>query len=337
MTNVPRIAVVGCGAIAEEYYLPALVSMPEVMERLILVDPSPARLETLSAKYAVERCARDYHEVLRDVDGAILAVPTGLHALIGVEFLSRRLPVLCEKPLAEDAAHARVMIEMAYDRETALAVNYLQRLVPHFALVKHLLESRMYGSPLRMEYYVGEIFNWPTVSGFYFKSDPSTRGILRDRGAHAVDHICWWLGGKPEVVSSFNDSFGGSEAVAHLNFEKDSCAGKLVMSWFADTPCRFFIECESALIEGDVYDYQKLFITEGGRRQEIVVASPIRTKLDVARQFVRNFVDVIETGAKPLVSGVEVLPSIECTDEAYEKARLLDMPWYRFEEVQDVA
>ena len=332
MTNVPRIALVGCGAIAEEYYLPALASMPDVMKQLVLVDPDPARLEKISAKYAVKGRASDYHDVMREVDAAILAVPTGLHAPIGAEFLSHRLPVLCEKPLAEDAPHARVMIEMAYERETTLAVNYLQRMIPHFAHVKYLLASRTYGRPLHMEYYIGEIFNWPTVSGFYFKSDTSTRGILRDRGAHAVDHICWWLGGKPEIVSSFNDSFGGSEAVAHLNFEKDSCSGKLVMSWFADTP-----ECEDALIEGDIYDYQKLFITEGGHRQEIAVDSPIHTKLDVARQFVHNFVDVIETGAKPLVSGADVLPSIECADEAYDKARLLDMPWYRFEEVQDVA
>jgi len=336
-SKVPHIALIGCGAIAEEYYLPALASLPEIMENLILVDENPSRLDKLSAKYPVRRKVRDYREVQNEADGVIIALPTGLHALVGVEFLSRGIPVLCEKPLAEDAARARILIEMAHQKETELVVNYLQRIIPHFAMVKQLLASKTFGSPLKMEYVIGEIFNWPTVSGFYFKSDPSTRGILRDRGAHAVDHICWWLGGKPTVISSCNDSFVGIEAVAHVEFERDSCKGKLVMSWFADVPCRFSIECEKATIEGEIYDYQKLIISENGRKREMIVESPIHTKLDVAREIASNFVAVIQKEERPLVCGSDVLESIEFTDEAYEKARLMNMPWYRFEEVQDVA
>lgn len=303
MTNskTPRIAVIGCGAIAEEYYLPALASFPSVMENLILVDRDQARLDKFTAKYQVRRSARDHREVQNEADGVIIALPTGLHAPIGVEFLSRKIPVLCEKPLAEDAAHARILIEMAHQKETALAVNYLQRIIPHFAHVKKLLSEKTYGAPLKMEYVIGEIFNWPTVSGFYFQSDPSTRGILRDRGAHAVDHICWWLGGKPDLLSSYNDAFGGSEAVAHVAFEKDACKGRLVMSWFADVPCRFSIECERGTIEGEIYDYQKLIITEGGRKREVFVNSPIHTKLDVAREIVSNFIAVIEKGDRKSV------------------------------------
>jgi predicted dehydrogenase len=336
-SKAPRIAIIGCGAIAEEYYLPTLASFPAVMENLLLVDQSQERLDKVLERYPVQRAVRDHHEVLNDADGAIIALPTGLHAPVGIEFLSHRIPVLCEKPLAENASHARVLIELAYQNETALAVNYLQRIIPHFARVQELLSSKVYGAPLKMEYVIGEIFNWPTVSGFYFKSDPSTRGILRDRGAHAMDHICWWLGGRPDLISSYNDSFGGSEAVAHVEFEKDACKGKLVMSWFADVPCRFSIECERGVIEGEIYDYQKLIITEGGKRREVIVDSPIYTKLDVARKVVSNFIAVIEGKEKPLVEGSDVLESIEFTDEAYDWAQLLNMPWYQFEEVQDVA
>lgn len=336
-STAPRIVVIGCGAIAEEYYLPALASFPAVMENLLLVDQSQERLDKFSAKHPVQRVARDYHEVLDEADGAIIALPTGLHMPVGLEFLSRHVPVLCEKPLAENSGNAKALIELARRNETALAVNYLQRIIPHFARVKELLSSKAYGSPLKMEYVIGEMFNWPTVSGFYFKSDPSTRGILRDRGAHAMDHICWWLGGKPKLHSSYNDSFGGSEAVAHVEFEKYACIGKLVMSWFADVPCRFSIECEGGTIEGEIYDYQKLIITEGGKRREVNVDSPIHTKVDVARKVVSNFMAVIEGKENPLVEGSDVLDSIVLTDEAYDSARLLNMPWYQFEEVRDAA
>ena len=212
----PKIAIIGCGAIAENYYLPALASFPSALANLILVDRDSGRLDKLSAMHKIGREARDHREVLEEADGAIIALPTGLHAPVALDFLSRGIPVLCEKPLAENAANARLMVETANRCETTLAVNYLQRLIPHFARAKEIIQKQTYGKLLSMEYVIGEIFNWPTVSGFYFKSDPSTRGVLRDRGAHAVDHICWWLGGKPNLVSSQNDSFGGSEAVARV-------------------------------------------------------------------------------------------------------------------------
>lgn len=334
-STAPRIALIGCGAIAEEYYLPALASFPTVMENLLLVDQNQERLDKFSAKYPVQRVARDYHEVLNEADGAIIALPTGLHMPVGLEFLSSHVPVLCEKPLAENSGNAKALIELARQNEIALAVNYLQRIIPHFARVNELLRSKEYGSPLKMEYVIGEIFNWPTVSGFYFKSDPSTRGILRDRGAHAMDHICWWLGGKPNLLSSCNDSFGGSEAVAHVGFERDTCKGNLVISWFADVPCRFLIQCEGGAIEGEIYDYQKLIITEGGKRREVIVNSPIHTKVDVARRVVSNFMAAIEGKENPLVEGADVLDSIVLTDEAYDSAQLLNMPWYQSEEVRD--
>jgi hypothetical protein len=41
--NSPRIALLGCGAIAEEYYLPALGRHVSILENLILVDRAVTR------------------------------------------------------------------------------------------------------------------------------------------------------------------------------------------------------------------------------------------------------------------------------------------------------
>lgn len=335
-TSTPKIALIGCGAIAEEYYLPALAASPAILRNLILVDRDESQLAKISAKYKVGKMTRDHREVLEEADGAIIALPTGLHAPIGTEFLSRSIPVLCEKPLAENADIARRMVEAADRHETTLAANYLQRRIPHFARIKELLDGQVYGKPLTMDYVIGEIFNWPTVSGFYFTSDPATRGILRDRGAHAADHICWWLGGKPEVVRSENDSFGGSEATARVRFERGTCAGTLSMNWFADVPCRVVIHCEGGNIECNIYDYQRLVITKNGKAGELNLDSPIETKLDVAEEIVNNFIGVIERGDRPLISGADVLDSVEFVDECYRKAERFDMPWYRFAEVRNV-
>jgi predicted dehydrogenase len=327
--NPPRIALIGCGAIAEEYYLPALQRHPAVLAQLILVDRDLVRARELAARFHVGRCSEDYRSVLGEVNGVILAIPTGLHHPIAMECLSCGVHVLCEKPLAESADKAREMIETAREHQAVLASNYLQRLWPQFAEVKRILATGSLGAPRHIGYYVGEVFDWPTVSGFYFNAGIASRGVLRDRGAHALDHVCWWLGGKPAVLSSQNDSFGGSEAVAHVRFERDGCSGEVRLSWLSKSPCVFTVECEKGSIAGEVYNFADLTLTNaGGQKRHVRLRSPIHSKSDAGQSLVTNFIDVICRGDRPLIEGKDVLDSIEFIDECYRMATRFEMPWY---------
>ncbi len=336
-TPTPRIALIGCGAIAKEYYLPALARHPAVMERLILVDTDGTRAQALAAEFKANHFHTDYRQVLGQVEGAIIALPIHLHYPIGMEFLGRGVPLLCEKPLTESVDKAKKMVEQAQKTGVGLAVNYLQRLYATFAKVKELLAEQAFGQPLSIKYFVGEEFDWPTVSGFYFNSPLSSRGVLRDRGAHVLDHICWWLGGKPVLDSCQNDSFGGSDAVSHVSFRFNRCVGEVKLSWLGTFPSQFAVECEAGTIIGDVYDFRNLKLqTRSNKIQKIKLTSGGRSKLDIACQIVTNFIQVVTAGEKPLVSGNEVLDSIEFIDECYKAATRLDMPWYKMLEERSV-
>jgi predicted dehydrogenase len=335
--GAPRLALVGCGAIAKEYYLPALSRHPAVMKKLILVDCDMAQAKALALEFGVNQYLSDYRQVLGQVDGTIIAVPTHLHHPIATEFLSRDTHVLCEKPLAESADKARAMVEQAQRTGTILAVNYLQRLYATFAKVKELLTDQALGELLSIKYTVGEEFKWPTVSGFYFNSPISSRGVLRDRGAHVIDHICWWLGRKPRLISCQNDSFGGSDSVAHVRFEFSHCVGEVQLSWLGGFPSQFEVKCAAGTIMGDVYDFRSLQMqSSGGLKKQIKMESGGKSKLDVACQIVTNFIHVVTSGEKPLVSGCQVLDSIEFIDECYSTATRLDMPWYEIPEAGNV-
>lgn len=331
----PRIALVGCGAIADEYYLPAIAHHREILDNLILVDRDLNQARQMATKYGVKAYIADYRDILTDVDGAIIALPTDLHHLVSVEFLSRGKHVLCEKPMAESSNKAADMVDQAKKSGAVLAVNYLQRLIPSFAKVKELLADKIFGETLSIRYNVGEEFRWPTLSGFYFNASISSRGVLRDRGAHVMDHICWWLCGKPELISSQNDSFGGSEAVAHIKFIKEKCKGEVRLSWLANIPSTFRVQCEKGIIHGGVYDYQSLVIEQPtGHKQRINLKSGENSKEKIAAKVVSNFINVVVRGDKPLVSGKDVLDSITFIDECYVAATRFDMPWYEILEVQ---
>lgn len=329
----PRIALIGCGAIAESYYLPALAKNPGILESLILVDRDIARAQKLATAFNVKHCLADYRDALDETDGVIIALPTHLHHPISLEFLSRGIHVLCEKPLAESADKAKEMVAEAEKSGTVLATDYLQRLWPQFAKVKELIADRSLGEPLCIKYYVGEVFNWPTVSGFYFNAAGSTRGVLRDRGAHVLDHICWWLAGKPQVLCSQNDSFGGSDAVAYVKFEHSKCVGEVKLSWLSSFPCKFVVECQRGTIEGDVYYPQGLLLkTRSGSETRIKLK--FENYFELGERMVSNFIGAVSDGRKPLVSGSDVLDSIRFADECYAAATRFEMPWYEIPEAK---
>ena len=329
------MALIGCGAIAETYYLPALTACPTILANTIFVDRDKKRAMDLATKYKAAHYASDYHGILGQVDGVIVAVPTHLHYLITKNCIASGVPVLCEKPLADSIENARELVNLASEKNVPLAVNYLQRLIPSFAKVKEVLDQKSLGEPLFIQYYVGEEFNWPTVSGFYFNAPLSARGILRDRGAHAVDHICWWLGGKPSLISSRNDALGGSDAVAHVVFESGKCRGELKLSWLTGFPSTYKVVCENGSIEGKVYDYQNLSIQSGnGKRRRFHLQAKETGKVAIARKIVNNFVEVIAHVTNPLISGSNVLDSIDFIDECYASAMRFEMPWYEMLEVK---
>lgn len=335
LSNAPRIAIIGCGAIAESYHLPAIAKHPSVLDRLVLVDTDEARAQEVASKFDVHNYVCDYHEVLGQVDGAIVAVPHRLHYPISMDFLMKGVHVLCEKPLAESSLEAKELVAQAKKSGVTISVNNTRRLFPAYSRVKELILNQTIGDLVSIKYVDGEIFQWPTASGFYFKKSSPT-GVLLDRGAHGLDTICWWLGGKPKVVSSENDSFGGVEGVALLRLEHDGCSVKIKLSWLSKLQNTYRIVGELGMIEGGIEEWARVTIAyESGRTERIKLSSKERVYNDFGNKIVANFIDVVSKGARPLVPASEVILSIELIEECYRTARRFRMPWYEALEVLD--
>ena len=333
----PRIAIIGCGAITESYYLPALTRYPSVLKNLILVDRNEVRAQELATEFNVKRYLVDYRDVLNEgVDGVIIATPSHLHYPMSMDFLANGVHVLCEKPLAVTADDARKMVEQAQKTGATLSVNHMRRLYASNSKVKELLTKGVLGEPLSIQYFEGEKFRWPTVSGFYFNTKISSRGVLLDRGVHVLDLICWWLGEKPKLILSQNDSFGGLEAVAYVKFEHKKCVGEVKLSLLGKFPCVFIVKCEAGTIEGDVFDFKSVVLTtKSGRKKRLKLKPNEKYHEDFGYTIVTNFLDVVSKGEKPLVSGKDVLDSVELIDECYEAASRFNMPWYEIPEIRN--
>jgi predicted dehydrogenase len=327
--RIPTIILVGCGAITETGYLPALARHPDICKQMILVDTNLERAQRLADKIGCVRTATSHTSFIGGVDGAIIATPHHFHASLSIDFLSNGAHVLCEKPIGENAAEVRTMLAAAEAHQRTLSVNNTRRLIPSSILVKTMLDRGDLGTIRSLEYFDGNEFKWQSASGFYFNSKISHKGVLLDIGAHALDLICWWLGGKPTLLTSMNDSFGGIEAVSDITFQKGECRGQVRLSRLAKLPnsCRIVGDAGTLLMP--LYSASSISVKRtGGSAVSISVPLPKGYSTNPSETLVDNFIDVLRGSAAPLIPAQDVLPSIELIDEAYASPAQFPMPWY---------
>jgi len=327
--SIPRIAVIGCGAIARSAHLPALVRHPDLVPHLILVDRNLDRAREVSAEFGIPRTADTYADVLDNTDGVVVTVPHHLHYQISMDCLRAKKHVLCEKPLAESPREAREMIATAKAAGVTLAVNHTRRLYPTTRRIHQMVQEGAIGKLRRITFEWGEKFDWPTVSGFYFGVGGAPHGVLFDKGPHVLDLICWWLGGKPDVVSSRDDSFGGGEAMMSLWLERNGCTAHVEVSFLSRYPNTYSLEGDLGRIEGSLYEFRAFdLIPRSGRRRKFKLDTPARSVDGFGPIMMDNFLGVIRGTEQPLVPATAVLDSVALIDECYARRQRYDMPWH---------
>lgn len=323
-----RLAVIGCGAIAERFHAPALAKDAELVRGLSFIDPDPRRGQALAAACGGGRVLTDLRSALGSIDGAIVTAPHALHHRIILELIEAGVPVLSEKPLAGTLQEAEELVTVAARKGVPIAVNNTRRLYPNHRRVRELVEAGELGAIRRASFEDGAKFDWPLASPSLFGVRSGGRGILLDIGAHVVDLLCWWLGGTPNVKRYADDSMGGTEAFVELQLGFPDVTADVRLSWLGNLANRFVLEGERASVSGTLYEWNQLTLTEGGKSRKLKLAGEAVGYTDFATELLANFRDVIAQGKRPLVSGADVLPSLATIDTCYANRQRLDMPWF---------
>ena len=119
-----KTGVIGVGKMGE-YHVGVLSELREV-DLTVISDTDAARGQTISERYGVPY-VKDYKEALKQMDAAIIAVPTGLHYALGKEVLNAGIHVLMEKPCSDNLAHARELFDIADRKNLILQVGHIER------------------------------------------------------------------------------------------------------------------------------------------------------------------------------------------------------------------
>jgi predicted dehydrogenase len=192
---LPRIGFLGLGWIGR-HRMQALLAAG-ACEVAAVADPSAqAREEArqLAPRAAMGETLEDL--LALDLDGAVIATPSALHAAQAQAFLARGMAVFCQKPLARTEAETAQIIAAARSADRLLACDFSYRFTEAMRRIRNCVSEgelgHVYAADLVFHNAYGPDKPWfrdPALAG---------GGCAIDLGIHLVDLALWTLG-FPEV------------------------------------------------------------------------------------------------------------------------------------------
>jgi predicted dehydrogenase len=325
-----RVAVVGCGAVAERYHLPALVASPDV-EVTALVDPSVERASTLARRANAAHTLSSHRELAGHIDLAVVAVPNALHESIACDLLAAGVHVLVEKPMARTVAECDRMIAAAAAAQTVLAVGHDFRFFPVARFARDWFAAAPLGPIRRIDVRQSAASRWPSVVPDVL-SRKAGGGALITFGIHIVDLLHWWFGDL-RVMAYRDDAEGGVEAEVECEFALENGAPVLLeLSWLRSMRDTFIVECARGSVEIGIHEPAVVRVSVGGGSSALIgnVPDPAFERAPLRTVFGRqleNVVAAVRGTQGPLIGGLEGRAAVAVVEDCYAMRRPLSRPW----------
>lgn len=198
-----KIAVIGCGTIANSAHIPAYMKNPDA-EIVYFCDIIKERAEEAVKKYGCGKAVEDYHEVLNDKEivAVSVCVPNTDHARISIDAMRAGKHVLCEKPAARTLAEALEMQKVQHETGMTLNIGVVNRFNDSVRRIKKIIDAGTLGDVYHVYVSFRAHRSIPGLGGAFTTKAIAGGGALIDWGVHYLDIVMYCLGDpKPVTVS----------------------------------------------------------------------------------------------------------------------------------------
>jgi predicted dehydrogenase len=286
-------------------------------------DLDPERLEKTTRQYPGLKGYRRAEDLLEsDVDAVAIATPISTHYDVVRKALHSGKHVLVEKPLADNTARARELVELARRVDRKLMTGHTFVYSPPVVKIKQLIDSGALGD---LRYLTFSRVNL----GLYQKDVD----VVWDLAVHDVSILLYWLGEFPSHACSFGRSCvqTANRDVAYLWFQFPSGPiASCEVSWLSPQKMRrtCVVGSERMVVYDDTDPDEKVKIYDRGiilrepenfgefqltyRMGDLVVPHLVNTEPLLLE--IEHFLECIETGETPRTDGkfgADVVAAIE--------------------------
>lgn len=191
-----RVGVIGT-RFGARVHVPGLRKAPGVRVTA-LCGTDMRRTREVAGSLGVPDAFDNYRDMLEsgEIDAVSIAAPPHLHHNMVLLACECGLHVLCEKPMARNAAEARDMVRMARETGVGHALAYMRRYEPVRRKVKELVDSGFLGQvhSVSVIAYRSTLANQDARNFSWLMEREKGGGVAASVGSHFVDALRWWFG-----------------------------------------------------------------------------------------------------------------------------------------------
>jgi predicted dehydrogenase len=317
-----RIGILGAARIAPTALVRPAREVPEVVVAGVAARDSE-KARRFAAKHAIPEVFASYDELLASpaIDAVYNPLPNGLHCEWTIRALEAGKHVLCEKPMASNAAEALRMAEAAERTGRVLVEAFHWRYHPLAARMREVVRKEI-GTPQHVEAWLCIPFLLP--GDIRYRWDLAG-GATMDTGCYTINVVRWLAEAEPEVVAA--EARLSSPKVdrwmrAELRFA-DGRSGRITCSLLSST-----LFAIGASVRGDAGEmrvfnpigphfYNRLTVrTSTGKRSERVAGDATYTHQ------LRAFAAHVRGESRMSTDALDAIANMRVIDAVYEKAGL---------------
>jgi len=242
MPRKVKVAVLGCGSIAQHCHLPGYAKN-RFAEVVAVADPVRARLNEVKRQFPVGRTYADWRKLLatEELDAVSICTPNYLHAPMALAALKRGLHVFCEKPMTISVKEADAVRRAARSASlragTTFMVGFTHRFLKGNIWAKKLLDAGGIGEPfmLRVRFAHGGPYPGWAKDDWFYSPREAGGGALLDMGIHAMDLARFYIGEAASVSAELKTLRKpirvDDNAILILTFKGKKALGYIEVGW----------------------------------------------------------------------------------------------------------
>lgn len=228
-----RVAIVGCGGIANQKHMPSLKKFPDRAEMVAFCDINLERAQKAAKEYGAPgaKVYSDNMEMLKDksveIDVVHVCTPNVAHCPITVAAFEAGKHVMCEKPMAHNSADAKKMLDAWKKSGKKFTVGYQNRFRDDTQTLHASCAAGELGEVYFAKAHALRRRAVPTWGVFPNKALQGG-GPLIDIGTHALDITLW-------MMNNYEPLSVSGQVFYKLGRSKEGPAGNVFGPWDPET------------------------------------------------------------------------------------------------------
>lgn len=289
-----KVGVVGVGHIGREHA--RIYSQLPNAEFVGVYDLDEEQSQRIATQYDIRRFST-VEEIAEACEAVTIATPTNTHHELGTYLLDHGRHLLIEKPISDDAAKARDLVQLAQKKQLVLQVGHIERFNPALRALEAQLTRPKFIEAHRLSPYPGR---------------STDIGVVLDLMIHDLEIVLHLVNSPIVNIDSVGVavlSKGEDIANARIRFE-NGCVANLTTSRISPEKMRkirvfqddTYLSLDYQSQSGEIYRKVKSQIT----RECIKVEKDEPLKLEVA-----SFVNCVLGKQSPVVTGGQAAAALE--------------------------